>query len=111
VLLRRLRWPVIYLGQNAPFTAVAVFAEEIQPAIIVFVAMLAETAQALMTWSRHMPQVAEAKTPVVAFGGRAFTQQPELIQQVPGLFLGMTLQEGLETLDRLLRELNPALLI
>lgn len=109
VLLRRLRWPVVYLGQNTPLADLAAFVDDVDAAIIVFVAMTEETARSLAEWTRWMPEIAQSKQPIVGFGGRVFVEQPELVEQVPGVYLGDTLQQGLETLNRLLHELNPLL--
>ena len=109
VLLQRLRWPVVYLGQSMPLTDLAAFVDSIEPSVIVFVAMTEETAQALLDWPRHLPRVARTGRPVVGYGGRAFTDHPELMEQMSGVSLGKTLQEGIDTLNRLLHELNPLL--
>lgn len=106
VLLRRLRWPAVYLGQTVPLAELETFIEEVNAAAIVFVAMTEETARALAEWPRWMPDIARSQSPVVSFGGRIFTQQPALIETVPGLFLGDTLKQGVETLDLILREQN-----
>jgi len=45
----------------------------------------------------------------MTFGGRIFTEQPEWRDKVPGVFLGATLQDGLDSLDRLLRETTSAI--
>jgi methanogenic corrinoid protein MtbC1 len=109
VLLRRLRWPVVYLGQTMPLSELAGFVEDIEAAVIVFVAMTEETARALADWPRWMPEVARTKRPVVGFGGRAFLEHRELADQIPGVFLGRTLHEGVETINRMLHEMNPLL--
>jgi hypothetical protein len=41
---------------------------------------------------------------VITFGGHIFTEQPEWRARVPGVFLGATLQEGVDTLERTLRD-------
>jgi DNA-binding transcriptional MerR regulator len=109
VLLSRLRWPVLYLGQTMPLADLPSFIVDVEPAIVVFVAMSEEAALALADWPRWLPEVAEKQRPMIGFGGRAFVEHPELTQQVPGVFLGQTLQEGVEILNRMLHELNPLL--
>ncbi|MEO8397273.1 MAG: B12-binding domain-containing protein [Chloroflexota bacterium] len=109
VLLRRLRWPVVYLGQNTPLSDLAAFLDDVNAAIIVFVAMTEETASALADWPRWMPEIAQSKQPVVSYGGRVFAEKPELVEQMPGIYLGNTLTKGVETLNRLLHEMNPLL--
>jgi hypothetical protein len=109
VLLRRLRWSIIYLGQSMPLSDLATFVDGVDAAMIVFVAMTEETARALADWNYWLPKAARTNSPVVGYGGRVFTEHPEWVAQVPGVFLGKTLQEGITTLDRLLHELNPLL--
>jgi hypothetical protein len=36
-------------------------------------------------------------------------ERPELAEEVPGVLLGKTLREGVETLDRMLHDFNPML--
>jgi MerR family transcriptional regulator, light-induced transcriptional regulator len=109
VLLQRLRWPIVYLGQSMPLSSLASFVEALEPSIIVFVAMTEETAQALVHWPDYLPRIAQTGRPIVGYGGRALTDHPLLAEQIPGVPLGMTLQEGIETLNRLLHQLNPLL--
>jgi DNA-binding transcriptional MerR regulator len=109
VLLRRLRWPVIYLGQTMPLSDLATFTEDVGAAVIVFVAMTEETAHALAGWPQWLPEAAAKKRPVVGYGGRIFLERPELAEEVPGVLLGKTLKEGVETLDRMLHDFNPLL--
>ena len=101
VLLRRQGWPVIYLGQNVPFTDLAGFVEQVQPQAIVMVGMLEETARGLAEWPKWIRQAEDR--PLVTFAGRAFVLQPELIQQVPGIYLGDRVMVGLEKLEEILR--------
>ncbi len=45
-----------------------------------------------------------AQRPVFAFGGPAFNDRPELVGEVPGTFLGETIQSGIDTIERLMNE-------
>ncbi|MCB9455702.1 MAG: MerR family transcriptional regulator [Anaerolineaceae bacterium] len=109
VLLRRLRWPVIYLGASLPLPDLNNFIHTAQPAIVVFAATTETTALALAEWPQLMPGVEESGRPIVAFGGLAFTENPDLSNRVPGTYLGPSLQTGLEKLIAMLREINPLL--
>ena len=109
VLLRRLRWNVIYLGQTMPLADLVAFVSEVDASILVFVAMTEETALTLAEWTHWLPDAAESGHPIVGYGGRIFSLKPELTKRVPGIFLGNTLQEGVALLDRMLHELNPLL--
>jgi MerR family transcriptional regulator, light-induced transcriptional regulator len=101
VLLRRQGWPVAYLGQNVPFMDLAEFVEQVQPCALVLVGMLEETARGLANWPEWIKQT--ANLPLVTYGGRAFVIQPVLKAQVPGIYLGDTIQEGMLRLEEMLR--------
>jgi DNA-binding transcriptional MerR regulator len=109
VLLRRLRWPVLYLGQTMPLSNLSIFIEDLSPSIVVFVAMTEEPARALIEWPHWLPEVAENNRPVVCYGGRAFTDHPELVENLRGTYLGSTIQEGIQKLNGTLHQLNPML--
>jgi DNA-binding transcriptional MerR regulator len=100
VLLRRRGWPVAYLGQNVPFADLAIFVEQVQAQALVLVGMLEESAQALADWPQWIKQ--SAGRPLVAFAGRAFVLWPELKKQVPGIYLGDSIQEGVARIEALL---------
>ena len=102
-LLRRRRWPVAYLGQTVPLQDLAEFATELQAPAVVLVAMTEPSAAALAEWPRYLPDALRLGKPFVGFGGRVFNEKPEWQPRVPGVFLGETLEDGLETLDRLLQ--------
>jgi DNA-binding transcriptional MerR regulator len=106
VLLRRQRWPVAYLGQMVPLLDLATLVQEIKPPAVVLVAMTEESARALAEWPRWFPEAARIKGPVIAFGGRVFSEQAEWRDRVPGIFLGATLQEGLDRLQQLLSDVT-----
>lgn len=100
VLLRRQGWPVAYFGQNMPFPDLATFIQQIQPSAVVLVAMSEETARYLADWPHWIIQ--SAGKPLMTFGGRIFTLQPDLHNKVPGIYLGDTIQKGLHKLIELL---------
>jgi len=106
-LLRRLRWPIAYLGQSVPLSDLVAFVEEIEPPLVVFVAMTEEPARALAEWPRWFPEAARTGRPIMTYGGLIFSEQPHWRDQVPGTFLGTTLREGVEALDRLMRDATP----
>ena len=105
-LMRRRRWPVAYLGQSIPLPDLASFVETASPIAIVVVAMTEESAAALAGWPEAFPDVVKTGRPIFAYGGMIFNQAPEWRARVPGLFLGSTLTEGVEALERILRRLT-----
>ena len=104
VLLRRRRWPVIHLGQSLPLADLASFVQKTAPLAVIFVAMREESAANLAGWTQWLPEALRTGRPLVAFGGNIFVEQPEWQTRIPGLYLGNSLQAGLEAIDRLLRE-------
>ncbi len=104
VLLRRRRWPVSYLGQSVPLSGFATLIQELKPSAVVWVAMMEEAARALADWQPWLGDAVQARRPLIGFGGRIYTEQPGWRDKGPGIFLGVSLPEAVETLERLLRE-------
>jgi MerR family transcriptional regulator, light-induced transcriptional regulator len=101
-LLRRRRWPVAYLGQMTPLQDLTALVRDIDPPLVVLVAATDAAASALVEWPVWLPDAAQSGKPVVAFGGRVFSEHAEWRLRVPGVFLGATLRDGLDTIERLL---------
>ncbi len=108
VLLRRLRWPILYLGQNTPLEGLSRFIDEFQTPIIIFSATSKKAALNLQNWQQILSKNHHSHL-IVGYGGPAFNNHPELIQQIKGIFLGESLQDALQQLNRILHELNPSL--
>ncbi|HKT37625.1 MAG TPA: B12-binding domain-containing protein, partial [Ktedonobacterales bacterium] len=106
VLLRRLHWPVVYLGQALPLPDLPAVAARLHPALIVLVAMSESAALALADWPRWLSPPPEGEPPIIGYGGRACSQNPALAQRVPGTFLGATLAEGYQRLHRVMLNAN-----
>jgi DNA-binding transcriptional MerR regulator len=106
VLLRRRRWPALYLGQSLPLSDLRVLAEQIKPTLIVFVAMSEAAGLALSTWPLYLVSEGETRPPIIGYGGRAFIERPDLVDLTPGAFLGKTIDEGLRRIHRLMLHLN-----
>ena len=104
VLLRRRRWPIAYLGQSIPLPEVAKFVQETKPSAVILTAMTEEPALALADWPTWLPEAAKTGEPLICYGGLVFNEHPELRAKVPGLFLGTTIPEGVETLERVLQK-------
>lgn len=101
-LLRRRRWPIAYLGQALPLEDLAKFVMDLNPPLIVLVAMTEQPVQALIDWPEYLPEVAKSGKPPFGYGGRIFVQHPEWCSRVQGTYLGNTYQEGLVNIERLL---------
>jgi DNA-binding transcriptional MerR regulator len=101
-LLRRRRWPVSYLGQSLPLPDLASFVKEINPLMVILIAMTEETAVKLAEWPHWLPKAAQNGRPIIGFGGRIFTLQPEWRMRVAGTYLVDTFREGLNNIEHLL---------
>jgi DNA-binding transcriptional MerR regulator len=101
-LLRRQGWPIAYLGQAVPLADLATFVHEIDPPIVITVAMTEKTASLLLDWPQWLPDAAKAGRPIFGYGGRIFTLQPEWRLKMAGIYLGDSLRDGLRTVERLL---------
>jgi methanogenic corrinoid protein MtbC1 len=101
-MLRRRRWPIIYLGQAVPLPDLARITKEINPSMVILVAMTQETASYLVEWPEWLPEVASSGIPPVGYGGRIFTIEPEWRDRMTGIFLGTDYQQGIENIELLL---------
>jgi DNA-binding transcriptional MerR regulator len=101
-LLRRRRWPIAYLGQALPLQDLASLVRDLKPSMVMLVAMTENSAAEIAAWPNWLPEVAQTGKPVVSYGGRIFTQQPEWRMRVAGVYLGDTFREGINTIERLL---------
>jgi DNA-binding transcriptional MerR regulator/methylmalonyl-CoA mutase cobalamin-binding subunit len=102
IFLRRRGWHVVYLGQAVPLEDLAQALPQINADVLVLAATVIESAQHLKPVQAVLDQVDEAQRPVFAFGGPAFNQHPELRAETPGLFLGETLQAGINAIEHLM---------
>ncbi len=101
-LLRRRRWPIAYLGQAVPLADLAGFVRDLNPSMVVLIAMTETAAAELSEWAHWLPEVAQSGHPIVGYGGRIFVTQPQWRMRMMGLYLGDTLQEGLNIIERVL---------
>jgi DNA-binding transcriptional MerR regulator len=101
-LLRRRRWPVAYLGQAVPLPDLAGYVHDLQPSMIVAIAMTEETASELAQWPHWLPESAQGGKPIFAYGGRIFTTQPEWRMRMAGQYLGDDFRAGIAAIERLL---------
>ncbi len=99
ILLRYRGWEMIYLGANVPLSRFVSTVESIKPDLIILTAQQLFTAAKL---SEIAKAVAEEQIVKLAFGGRIFSLVPRLRQRVPGYFLGETMEEATQSVERLL---------
>lgn len=104
IFLRRRGWHVVYLGQAVPLEDLTTSLPQIQPDVLVLASTVKESAVMLKDVQAALQQLPRDQRPIFAFGGPAFNEHPELRDEVPGVFLGETVQDGVAAIERLLSE-------
>jgi DNA-binding transcriptional MerR regulator len=101
-ILRRRRYPVAYLGQTVPFNDLEAFVTEMKAPLLILVATLEDAATELISGIQKLFEKSKAKIPTIGYGGRAFIHRPDLQKKMIGEYLGDTLEEGIQAIDRIL---------
>lgn len=105
VLLSRQAWRLTYLGQNVPLADLASYIQKYAPLAVVCVAMQKEPAKAFSEWPEWVQPV--SGKPIMMFGGKAFLDDPDLKNKIPGIYLGDNIESGVERLNTILRDTLP----
>ncbi len=101
--LRRAGHRIHYLGQNLPVDDFVGEVRRRRPAVVLLSASTAEALPGLRRMAEELA-VVEAPRPLIGYGGRIFARHPELRDQVPGIYLGDSAQDAVETLRALLSD-------
>jgi MerR family transcriptional regulator, light-induced transcriptional regulator len=101
VLLRAEGTRVEFLGPDIPIEDLADYATYEQPTMVILSATSEYSAREL----KHMQELLKKTrpTPIFGYGGRAFDQHPELRKEIPGNYLGSSLETALETARTMLK--------
>lgn len=89
-LLKRRGFEVIYLGTNVPNDRLAETIREIKPDLIVSSAQQMYTAASL----RDLALFARGEGVVTSFGGGIFNRLPQLVERIPGFYLGDSMENA-----------------
>jgi DNA-binding transcriptional MerR regulator len=99
LLLRRRGLNVIYLGANVPSDR---FKETVTAAHANLVILVAQTLMSAATLQLAALSLTRLRVPV-GFGGRIFNLQPNLVEHIPGHYLGNAINSSLEEVEKLLK--------
>ncbi len=101
VLLRGEGYRVEYMGPDIPLDDLLEYSSQERPAMILLSAGSMEAALRL----RHVQArlSSQRPTPIFGYGGRVFVTNPELRQQVAGLYMGSDLAEAIENVNAALQ--------
>ncbi len=99
LLLRRRGVNVIYLGANVPADRFSETVSTVHANLVVLVSQTLISAAALQTTAITLSGL---NIPI-GFGGRIFNILPNLLDQIPGEYLGSTIDLSLEKIEKLLK--------
>lgn len=102
LILRRRGFDVTYLGANVPVQRFGATLEQIQPRLIILSAQQLYTAATLLDMTQY---INEHRIPV-AYGGRIFNLLPGLRRRIPAYFLGESIDQVPQVVERLVSD-NP----
>ena len=114
--LRRRGFLVVYLGPNSTADGVHQVIDAIRPEIVCVSAATQPAAEKLKQLGEQCVErnvvspLAHAHKAVFTFGGVAFTQNPELASNIPGIYLGNTINHAVSAVQDLVNINNEAII-
>lgn len=99
LLLRRRGLTVIHLGANVPAERFADTVTKVKADLVVLVSQTLTSAAALQIIALTLSGL---RMPV-SFGGRIFNLRPDLVDHIPGHYLGNSIDSSLEEIEKLLK--------
>ncbi len=102
VLLRNRGYRVEFLGANLHLDDLADYARQEKPAMVVVTASTTRVAMELQRAQAKLNTISPA--PVFCFAGFAFDFYPELVDKIPGIYLGNSMVKALDQIKQLLNE-------
>lgn len=105
LLMEQRGWEMIYLGQSVSLEGLPDFLSRMTPALLCVSVSLVEHVTGLMELgemiaTRKLGQLG------LAYGGRIFSQFPELCQRLPGSYLGANLHDAVNRADDMGEEID-----
>lgn len=101
ILMREAGYVVEFIGPDIPLKDLADYAVQEKIHLIILSATTSESAKALEGFKDLLDRARHK--PIFAYGGAAFSFQPELIETIPGIYLGKTLTQSLERIRELIQ--------
>lgn len=101
IYLRRAGYQTQYLGKNIKAVDLVNDANEYQPAMILLSAATHESAVNLQALSKELAKLTTVR-PIIGYGGRIFQREPELRNDVVGIYMGDSAYEAIESTMELL---------
>ncbi|CAN5643435.1 hypothetical protein BH10CHL1_BH10CHL1_19580 [soil metagenome] len=98
LLLRRRGWDIIFLGGNIPRHNMRITIQTTKPALVVLTAQQLYTAANLY----EMAQMLYSERIPIAFGGKIFSEIPDLRQRIAGHYLGDRLETATQAVEQVM---------
>ena len=108
LFLARAGFAVHYLGPNVPADSLTPALERLRPQMLILSARSPRSAQGLVAVEQTLAALGPMR-PRLAFGGGIFKEQPELLQAVPGIYLGDDARAAVEMVDEILETAAPSI--
>ena len=100
VLLRHEGYRLEYLGADLPLDDIVDYSRQEHPAMICMSATLDESAMRLLKMQEKLQKL--KPRPFFCYGGMAFIRKPKLKETIPGIYLGDTITDSRQMIDKML---------
>lgn len=100
VLLRREGYQVEFLGPDLPVDDLVLYAGDVSPDMIILSASFEHSARPLFRMQAELDKL--PSKPKLGFGGRYFNENKAARKEVPGIFLGASLDEAIQNVHDVL---------
>jgi methanogenic corrinoid protein MtbC1 len=100
MLLRDAGYHVEYLGPDLPMDDLVDYIKVEKPKMVILAATIQEATEDLFNFDELISGV--KPKPIFGFGGSAFNRNPELINKIPGYYLGETISQSIKTVKTIL---------
>lgn len=102
IYMKRAGFQVRYLGQNLPVEDLVEEVKQNHPDMVLFSATSIQTVKTLQSLTNALSQTGPSGV-VIGYGGQIFVRQPELKQEITGIYMGSNAQEAVDIAKDLLR--------
>jgi MerR family transcriptional regulator, light-induced transcriptional regulator len=102
-VLRRQGWDVVYLGANVPLLKLEATLQATSPILVLSLAQTLPAAASLREMGAFLHELGIP----LAFGGGIFNKLPDLVQRIPGYFLGSEISTAPKLLDEIISKKEP----
>lgn len=103
LMLRRQGWDVVYLGANVPLDRMEATIKQLKSVMVIMSAQTLSAAANLLSMAEMLQRLGVP----LAFGGAVFNHIPQVVEAIPGHFLGKTLGKVPHTVEKLIQNMPP----